>query len=283
MLLPANKVAVHNYHLTSAGYHSLLLAILLPYIGIWFAAFYGSAKLHDYAELIKKTPEGLGFTLIAKGFQWLAWGLPVPALISLWLNSIANAHPGFLPSALIITNYINVVVALVAFHLIGQGTRDLTTLTKSRLNAAEARTILLIFLTLGVAFCFFIFRHLNLHSLGSTDNPYYLPAWILIPTLIIPYLYAWFTGLLAAYEIILYGRHVSGVFYRQALSLLASGMTSVIASLIFVQYLRSIAPRAGHLSLNATLLLINIIFIFMAIGFVLMSFAASKLKRIEEV
>jgi hypothetical protein len=191
LLLPANKVAMHNYNLTSGQYHILMLVVLIPYIAIWFAAFYGYAKLQEYASKISSTPEGPGFKSIANGFQWLAWGLPVPALISLF--------------------------------------------------------------------------------------------WLLITTVIVPYLFAWFSGLLAAYEMLLYGRVVSGVFYRQAMRLLAVGMTSVIASLIFVQYIRSVTPRSGHLSLNSTLLLINIVYVCMAVGFLLMSIAAARLKRIEEV
>jgi hypothetical protein len=283
LLLPANKVAMHNYNLTSGQYHVLMLVVLIPYVAIWFAAFYGYAKLQEYASKISSTPEGPGFKSIANGFQWLAWGLPVPALISLFLSTIADAHQGFLPASLIIANYLSVLVALVAFIYIGQGTRVLTGIAQTRLNNMETRVILAIFLLIGVAFCFFTFQHLNLKSVGSASNPYHLPGWLLITTVIVPYLFAWFSGLLAAYEMLLYGRVVSGVFYRQAMRLLAAGMTSVIASLIFVQYIRSVTPRSGHLSLNSTLLLVNIVYVCMAVGFLLMSIAAARLKRIEEV
>jgi hypothetical protein len=50
-----------------------------------------------------------------------------------------------------------------------------------------------------------------------------------------------------------------------------------------VQYVRTVIPRSAHLSLNSTLLLVNIFFIVMAVGFVLMILAATKLKRIEEI
>jgi hypothetical protein len=282
-ILPANNAVMHNYNLSAPQYHVLIGILLLPYIGIWFAAFYGYAKLQEYADMIKDSKEGPSFKCIADGFQWLAWGLPIPALIALFLNAIANSHSGFLPASLIISTYVSLIFPIVAFTLISRGTRGLTDLAKSRINSIEARYILIIFLVLGVAFCFFTFQHLDLHSLGSTDNPYYLPGWLLIITVIVPYLFAWFSGLLAAFEMVLYGRKVSGVFYRQAMQLLAGGMTCVIASLIFVQYVRTVIPRSAHLSLNSTLLLVNIFFIVMAVGFVLMILAATKLKRIEEI
>jgi hypothetical protein len=172
---------------------------------------------------------------------------------------------------------------LVAYLLIGRGTRSLIEHAKFRLSSNESRLIVLAFLILGVAYCFFTFQKLNLHSLTATDNPYYLPGWLLITTIIIPYLYAWFSGLLAAYEMLVYGRNVTGVFYRRGMQLLAAGLVGIIASSVIIQYIRTVVPRAGHLSLNTTLLMINIIYICMAIGFVLIIIGANRLKKIEEV
>lgn len=120
----------------------------------------------------------------------------------------------------------------------------------------------LLFIIIGVTYCYITFRFLNLQSVGSDNNPYYLPAWLMILTVIIPFLYTWLIGLLAAYEIYLYSKNVEGILYQRAMRLLSGGVTSVIASSIVVQYLRSAVPRTEHLSFNSVLLIVNIAYIF---------------------
>lgn len=281
--LPANKMVMSHYNFTSEQYHIVLFLVLLPYMLVWAAAFYGYAKLAQYAALISTTQEGSDFANITRGSMWLAYGLPIPALVAICLNSIANSHPAFLPSALIIVNYLSLIIPLVAYTYIRKGTHGLTERTKTRFTMANARTIVTIFILLGVAFCFFTFRRLDLDSLGSSANPYHLPAWLMIVSLLIPYLYAWFSGLIAAYEMVLFSRQVQGVFYRQAMRLLAGGLLGVIASGVGLQYLRTVVPRTGSLGLNASLLITNVIYLIMALGFALLIVGAAKLIKIEEV
>ena len=95
--------------------------------------------------------------------------------------------------------------------------------------------------------------------------------------------FTWFIGLLAAYEMYLYSKHVDGVLYQQAIRQLSFGVIAVIASSIIIQYLRSAVPRTGHLSLNTILLIINIVYLFMVTGYVFLSLGARQLRKIEEV
>jgi hypothetical protein len=105
----------------------------------------------------------------------------------------------------------------------------------------------------------------------------------MVVSVIIPYLYAWFVGLLAAYEIMLFSRHSKGVLYRQSLSLLALGLVVIIASSIALQYMNSIQPRVGHLMLSYHLIITSIFRIIGGGGFVLLAVGANRLKKIEEV
>jgi hypothetical protein len=283
IILPANQAAMHSYNLSASQYHILYIVVALPLVAIWFTAFYGAAKLTQYAQLIKRTREGQCFDWLSRGATWLAWSLPVTAMVMLFANAIANSHPGFQGWGVIITDYVTLAIDLAAFTMLGKGARGLTAHTKIQLNLVQARQVIVFFLLIGVGYCFLIFRNLDLSSLQASNNPYYLPVWLLITTIIIPYLYSWFTGLLAAYELILYGRKVTGVLYRQSVRLLAFGSVCVIAGSISAQYLLSATPRYGHLSLNSTLVLINLIYICMAAGFIFISIGAHRLKRIEEI
>jgi hypothetical protein len=108
-------------------------------------------------------------------------------------------------------------------------------------------------------------------------------VWLLVLTIIIPYLYAWFIGLLAAFEITVVARQAKGILYRQALRLLAGGVSVVIAGLITIQYVRSVFPSGGKLSLGLVLLLIYLVYLIVAAGFVLITLGANRLKKIEEI
>jgi hypothetical protein len=105
----------------------------------------------------------------------------------------------------------------------------------------------------------------------------------MVLSVIVPYLYAWFVGLLAAYEITLFSKHIKGVLYRQALGLLAAGLITIIASFIALQYLNGIQPRVGYLLINYQLVLSSIFRIIGAGGFVMLTIGAARLKKIEDV
>jgi hypothetical protein len=271
------------YSLDSFTYHLLLLLVVLPAMITWFFSFYSYYRLRSYTKAVISTPEGAGFSYISTGNAWLAFGLSGSAILSLCLNSIANSHPGFLGAAVIIGHYAIIIVPLIAFSYIGRGARHLAEHTKARLSVSAAKVIVLVFAILGAIFCYLVFRRLDLHSLTSTDNAYYIPAWLIITTIIIPCLYAWFAGLLAAYEIVIYSRHVAGVFYRQSMHLVAGGLVLVILSSVGLEYLRSAIPRTGHLSLNAALIATYVIYLVMSAGYVLVSIGAHRLKKIEDI
>ncbi len=282
VLLPDNKNTMHNYNLNAKQYHILLFVVILPQIALWFTAFFGAAKLSTYAETIKKSKEGKNFDQIARGITWLAWGLPLTALTSLVLSSIGISHNSFHPADIILVNYLSLVIPLIAYSLLRRGASGLTQKSKGQAYVTP-KVIMALFVVFGVGYCFLIFRRLDLQSLSSSNNPYFLPVWLMIFSIIIPYLYAWFSGILAAYEIILYSRKIPGVLYRRAVQILAAGLLAIIASSVSSQYIRSVAPRTGHLSLNITLLLANIFYVFLAVGFILVVIGANRLKKIEEV
>lgn len=283
LLLPANKVAMSTYHLNSLEYHVLLFVVVLPFTAIWFAAFYGYNKLRSYANAVRDTPEGEDFNKLADGCGWLAYSLPVAALVAIVLSSIANGHPGFHRWSVILTNYISLILPLIAFSKLSNGARELSTRAGARLNIGRAKSIIILFVCLGVLYCYLTFRHFNLISTVSADNAYFLPVWIAVATVIIPYLYAWFVGLLAAYEIVLFSQETKGLIYRRALSYMGYGIAAVIGGSIAYQYLSSVVPRTGSISLNYALATIYLFQLVSVIGYTLIALGATRLKRIEEV
>jgi hypothetical protein len=283
LLLPANKMVMAIYNLDAAQYHILLFAILAPYVLIWFAAFYGYAKLRDYAALIRDTNEGEEFSSLSTGLKWLAYGMPIISIISIILNTISNDHSGFHSTAIIINNYLGLLVPLIGFTIVSIGSRGLTAISNIKVSLSQSKVIIMVFVLLGVLYCFLTFRHFDLQTIDSTKNPYFLPLWLMLLTITIPFLYSWFIGLLAGYELILYSKHVDGHIYKQALKLIGYGIVVVIVSFIALQYVSAILPRRGYLSLNASLVISYMVRAVMVGGFISIAFGAKKLKRIEEV
>jgi hypothetical protein len=283
LILPANSQAMHDYHLSALEYRILYFAVALPSLAVWFAAFFGYAKLQEYTDSIKHAPEAGAFERLATGCMWLAWSLPIPALVGIILSTIADQWHGFHSAAIILINYTALVLPLVAFSIIGMASRELISRSKLRLDALSARGLMLLFVIGGVLYCYLTFRRFDPGSLSSTHNPYYLPIWLMLLTVIIPYLYAWFVGLLAAYEIRAYSKQVRGVLYQQALHLLVGGLIAVIVGSIALQYVSSVEPARGHLALNYRLLLVTTFRVVDGIGFILITVGANRLKKIEEV
>ena len=114
-------------------------------------------------------------------------------------------------------------------------------------------------------------------------NPYRLPLWLILLTIIIPYLYSWMMGLFAVFEISQYRRVVRGVIYKDGLRLIATGTTCAIIASVALQYLTSSSPYLRLINLNSRLVISYVILITFAIGFILIAIGASKLKKIEEV
>lgn len=283
LILPANSLTTQNYDLSDTEYKVLRLAVTLPSLAVWLVAFWGVSKLRQYCEKISESTEGESFCTLLRGCTWLAWSLPIPVFSSLILGTLAASHEGLRPLAVIVTNYLSLILPLIAFIIISTAARGIVGRSRVNLTHAGARFLMLFFLIAGVLYCYLTFSHLDMTSLSSSQNVYYLPVWIIVTTLMVPYLYAWFTGVIAAYEIALFSLNAKGVLYRRALGYLVTGIILIIASFIAVQYLSGVQPSTYQFSLNLKLILAIIFRVIGGVGFLFLALGAIKLKRIEDV
>lgn len=281
--LPENIKSVNSHAFSSLGLRILALAVSIPSIIVWFIAFWGSSKLHDYSAAIADSPEGPYFNKLATGVTWLAWSLPLTAIVSHILNGIANKAHGFDAASVIIVSYFDMILPLIAFVTIGLAARGIIGSREVNMSLSGARAIMFLFGLAGISYCYFTLKAFDLTSLSSTHNPYHLPAWLMILTIIIPYLYMWFVGLLAAYEITLYAHRINGILYKRALFFLVGGLVAVIVSEIAILYLVSVAPSGPNIQINLRYLGVIAFRVLNGIGFILITFGAGKLKKIEEV
>jgi hypothetical protein len=277
--LPPNSPTVQTYHLSVTEYHVLTVLVSIPLIAVWFAAFYGYARLQEYVALVDKSADGPALGRIATGLKYLAWGLPISSLLTAILGGIVHSHPGLTNAAFIIIHYVPVIVSLIAFAYIGNGSRALIDLLKHRASLYLNRWFLVALTIIGVLFSYFTIQTGQLH----TPNAYYLPMWLILFTIVVPYLFAWFMGLIAAYEIYFYSRNTKGLLYRRALWLLAVGILITILTSIMFQYLQSDTTRLRRITFNWFFLGVYVLLLLYATGFLMITAGVKKLRKIEEV
>lgn len=277
--LPPDPQSLQQLHTSATAYHLAILALLVPYGVIWYAAFYAFAKLMKYAHAIKGYPDGKAFDKITIGMGVLAYGLVLPTTLSLILQNIASYHHEFKPAAVVISNYLTILVVLVTFAFIGNGTRLLANAVKRRPGLAGARIFALIFIFLATVFTYLVVTHQAHHP-----HVYYLNAFWLVITFIIPYLYGWFMALFSAYEFGIYAKYAKGLLYRQALQLLSYGIITTVAGSVAIQFLNNtfVAETVSH-SVGSVLIADYILLAIVGVGLCLMAFGAKKLQKFEEV
>lgn len=282
-MLPTNSVTQAMYDLSESQYEFLLFAIRIPIMGAWLVAFVSYIALRQYQQKLVNARESEAFTLITRGIGWFAWGYLIINLLRTMLYGLGREVEGFLPTALAIATYMNVLIALLAFKNISTGVHKLAQTTNVHLTSRQTQLAVLALTAFGVVCCVLVQSRLGSTDLMNTMNTYYLPNWAVWTTVVTPFLFAWFIGLIAALELMVLSRRTQGVIYRRGLALLALGIVAIVIAHVLLQYYRIIIPRTGSLSLGPSLAITYCMYTLGAIGSLLVINGARKLKKIEEV
>lgn len=252
---------------------------------IWLIAYYGFSYLQNYADTIKNNPrDGIAVAKLTRGFMILVFQLPITSLVSTALMRLAQHTPRLLPSTTIISHYVSMLLPLLAFIYISYGARGLTESVKQRPSQRATLSLTILLIVMGTAFTFLLFKGIPHNLINSPYNQavYYLPNWLLLFTLVIPYIFTWFVGIFAAYETYLYMLKTPGILYRRAWKYLVLGFGWIIAVSALSQYV-TVLTRVRVLEINALLFIVYGLLVFLSIGYILVAVGAKKLQRIEEV
>jgi hypothetical protein len=278
LLLPApDSATLVRYHISALGLRLLDATFIIPEALIWFAAFYGYAKLHSYSQLIQTGKDGKQIARLATGLLLLAVGLPVGAILGGILSIIAAHEPSFKNPSVIISNYLGVLFPLLAFLWIGRGARGLSNLIKGRPQFWKTNVTTVAVITLGVIFCcLIVLDHAELRK------AYHMSPELVMLTLGIPYMYTWFLGFFASVELQTYSQRVTGVVYRRGWNTLILGFVSIILLSILIQYLSTLTTWLTSLSLGWALLLLYALLFLLAGAYIVVALGATRLTKIEE-
>jgi hypothetical protein len=286
LLLPTDPKTLEQYKLSEFRMDLLQLSLVVPVLAIWFAAFYGYDKFSHYARTIAKSKDGNAFRFIANGLGVLAFGLAINAILGSILNYLILESPRLTASLTIVRNYSSMLMYLIAFWLIRKGTQELLAITPRSKNANRRGSALtMLSSSLAVLYTFLIFQNPNRQI---PDGPavratYYLPDWLILLTIILPYLYIWMLGFQAVINIYIYMKSVKGVLYRQMLELLAKGLAGIILISIILQLLVNFGSLFRSMALGPLLLIVYLLVAGIAVGFIYVAAGAKRLQKIEDV
>lgn len=286
LLTPPDSRAISKYHLSTSSVKIISLSFIVPYVAIWFTALFGYLKFKTYAETIKKAKDGTAMSKVADGLLLLALYMPISAIVNSAGLMISRSHPNFLPSATIISNYANLALALAAFYIIYRGSECfLPLLKKYNGKLPDENVMVWLFVVFSTIYAYFTLNNpaRQFPTATTARAAYYLPDWLLFISIVIPSIVMWYLGFKAVLYIRAYSKNIPGATYRHALGYLSSGILVTLLSIISLRLLTSMTAWFDNQALKVILLILYLLLILIASGYVLIAKGAKKLQRIEEV
>ena len=272
-------VQTDKYHLSYAALFGIKLTIALPVLAIWTTALFGVRRFYRYAWLIRESPDGRALLGIATGLLVMVAGLISQTMLSAILPYFAGST--WVKLAVFMQNHVPIVFSFVGFLIILVGARRLARSANLRLPVEHAFAILLPYLILGAVFCWAFYDQFEVVVTDGVPN-FSTSASMALWTIAFPSVITWLAGVLAVAHIYEYANHVSGKIYRKALRNLVRGIALSVALSVLLQLLSLGSNFFVHLGLGAILLVIYLLLVFYAAGFVFIARGAQALMQIEE-
>jgi hypothetical protein len=284
LLIPPDAAALTKFRLSVAEIKLLGLTIALPVIIIWTIGAYVYTKFCAYVHGISKDKDGKAFTQIKYGLLSLFLWLPVSSIFSNLSTYLYRTHTSWTIPLVIINNYVNLLVVLVGFAFVYRGSKDLTRLRETEQSSFWKYAVLLPLIVLGGLFIFLSLNN-EVRQYPSADVPvaaYYLPDWLLVATIIIPYLLVFYYGFFSVVELYIFRKKVRGIIYKDALDNFAKGLLCIVTSIIFIRYLAALTTVFNSAALKIILLVIYCLLAVLLLGYVLLAKSVKKLEAIEK-
>lgn len=277
--LPVNPQTMAKYGLSHTELRLLSLTTVLPLVFVYLAALYGFTRINDYANKIQSTKEGPHFKKLASGLMVLAFSLPVNSIIGSLTTYVRHAHPHMVSDISIVRQYVALALAFTAIYLIAKGAGGLYGTLKNKKMDSRSVYGMLGPIVLASIYTWLIVA--QVHHLPA-GQPYYLPDWLVVLTIAVPYVYIWCVGAWGAFHLYKYQDGVKGLIYKRAIDNLAKGIAAVIVISILLQFLTTLSGLLNRLELTPLLIIVYILIAFYALGYALVARGAKKLKQIEE-
>lgn len=281
-----NPFVLARFHMDATQFRLLSLSIALLLVLVWYAAFYGLIHLTKYANKIKDSPDGNGFRWLAAGTTVIVVGLPLNSLVSTILSRGIPIDLISQATATIISTHLAILFPLVGFFFVVIGSYKLIkTLKKVRISSVRLMTVTGILITISA---FYIYAALHNPAREVAVPPaltatYYMQDWLIITTIIIPYIFMWTCGFYATLWLRAYEQSVGGVFYKRALKKLNKGFLIVILTSILLQFLTAAVTSIFAWQIGTIALLVYILVFIIGIGYLSIALGSKDLSKLEEI
>jgi hypothetical protein len=281
-IFPADPAILKKYHLSYSQAILLNFTVLIPLAAVWLSAFYGYITFRGYAEKIKDSTDGRILHKLSTGLMVLAFSLPILAVVGSTFNYLAMGNPDYLKVAVVIRHVIAVGLPLAAFIIISDATEELASQIKRRANIFKNHRLMSFIIIVAGSIFSWIIVTLVEHN-AAPKNIYSFPVWFVVLFTVVPYLYLWYRGIMAAYNLQFYRKHVKGHLYKKSFAYLALGLATVIGLAITIQLLSVLTPQLQRLHFTPLLFIVYTLVALYALGYGLIAVGAKKLTKIEEV
>lgn len=286
-----NETVKAAFDITERTAVMLRFTIAIPYLLMWLAIAYAFVKLLTYSNIIQKSKEMLSFRHFAYGTATLLGGLILTAILSGFSfivenNSYSVLGIGLEPMFDTLVKYGHTFPYVVAFGFFFFATNKLRADEKIGFNARRFSALAIPIIGLAYVWLEVIFSG-SIHGIlasSQAEPTFQLRESVLVLTIIVPSLLAWFFAIGAVTNMRSYQEQIHGVIYKKALQYFVVGLTGMTLGSILLQALHSIGTeQLIGLSLSQ---LLSVIYFFLAIqafGFIFMALGAKQLTKIETV
>ena len=279
--LAAPQPPNNPYNISEPVRYALILSIVLPVLAIWWTALSGAIAFQRYSNMIAGSPEAAGLNRIGAGLIWSTIYLYAFSLIGAAIPFLVGTT--WLKPAVLLRNHLPVVIVFIAFALLYTGSSHLKAVTHFHTWTKITWLVLGLYaiFAAAVTWLFSTYYEPTITAAGVPISV--LPKNVLVFTQILPYLAAWFLGLLATINITKYARKVNGILYRRALTNLVRGIWGITIFGIALQAFNFASRFLTDIALGPLLGLIYALIALYALGFVFIHLGARKLAQLEAV
>jgi hypothetical protein len=278
LLAPTTAGAV--YKLNFFQLSLLRLTFILPVHLIWLLAAVGATTLKQYAVMIREGREAAAINLIASGLLWtlayLVTNSVLSAIVPFYINSAGY------DALIVFRDHLAPLMSVVAFWMIFAGSQQLKSVVHFDTWGGPTMWIISAFgLVSFLLVLEFAMAPTVAQSQADLSSMSLVNHTVLIYTMILPYIIAWFLGVLACINIAKYSQKVGGVIYRQALRDMVIGIWLVIILAVSIQLLTFASKFVLGLAIMPLLVIVYLLLFIYGAGFMYIRSGARKLISIE--
>lgn len=280
LLIAPTKEVLQHYDLTLLHARVLTASFVIPIAIIYTIGAYGAIKMKQYSLLIKSSKEGKYFNRFSNGLLILVLAQAITSVSNSLVSIVALHKLAWLPTVTVLNNYMVLLLTGFSLAVIALAAKNLISLLPKKSSGWEQHIIMLIFVALSAAYSYLIVAQ-PIHT-TLARRTYFMPNWLVLITIAIPYLYVWYMGFWGAYQLFNFQKRVKGLIYKNSLVYVAGGLALVISSSIVIRILATISAQINRLKLTPILFIIYGFLLLIGVGFILITLGTRKLRRIEE-